>query len=340
MILVTGGLGYIGSHTVVELLENDFEVLILDDLSNSSLKVFNGIQSIHKGKVSFEQVNLCNKEDLTVVFKKYPEINGVIHFAAFKSVRESVEKPNDYYKNNLLSMLNVLDEIIVKSSYIPFIFSSSCTVYGRANKFPISENEPTKTAESPYGNTKKIGEEILYDVSLTSQNINVISLRYFNPIGAHSSLEIGELPLKKPQNLVPLITQTAIGLNNKLTVYGSDYNTPDGSCVRDYIHVVDLAKAHVIAIKKLLKKEASESFEVYNLGTGNGTSVFDMIKIFESVSSMKLNYEIGLRRDGDVPVSYADPTKAKNQLGWKAQLSLEQALSSAWDWEKKLETYN
>ncbi len=336
MILVTGGLGYIGSHTVVELLENDFEVLILDDLSNSSLTVLDGIHSIHKEKVFFEQINLCNKKDLSVVFKKYSNIKGVIHFAAFKSVEESVRKPNNYYKNNLLSMLNVLDEMISQSRFIPFIFSSSCTVYGKAEKFPIEENEPTKTPESPYGNTKKIGEEILYDVSLKNQNINVVSLRYFNPIGAHPTLKIGELPINKPQNLIPLITKTAIGLNDKLIIYGSDYDTPDGSCIRDYIHIIDLAKAHVIALKKLLNKDSSKSFEVYNLGTGNGISVFEVIETFESITGVKLNYEVGPRRDGDVPVSYANPAKAEKELGWKANHSLKQALSSAWDWEKKI----
>ena len=336
MILVTGGLGYIGSHTVVELLENDFEVLIVDDLSNSSISVLDSINSIVKKNILFEQINLCNKKDLSLIFQKYPNINGVIHFAAHKSVRESISKPIDYYYNNLTSILNILEEIMIKSEFCPLIFSSSCTVYGRANAFPISEDEPIKLPESPYGNTKKVAEEILHDVSLTNKNFNVISLRYFNPIGAHSSLKIGELPLGEPQNLIPIITKTGIGSNEKLIVNGSDYNTPDGSCIRDYIHITDLSKAHVIALKKLLSKDSSKSFEVYNLGTGKGTSVFEIIKLFESVSGLKLNYEIGSRREGDVPISYANPAKAERELGWKANLSLKEGLSSAWDWEKRI----
>ena len=225
---------------------------------------------------------------------------------------------------------------MIKSEFCPLIFSSSCTVYGRANAFPISEDEPIKLPESPYGNTKKVAEEILHDVSLTNKNFNVISLRYFNPIGAHSSLKIGELPLGEPQNLIPIITKTGIGSIEKLIVNGSDYNTPDGSCIRDYIHITDLSKAHVIALKKLLSKDSSKSFEVYNLGTGKGTSVFEIIKLFESVSGLKLNYEIGSRREGDVPISYANPAKAERELGWKANLSLKEGLSSAWDWEKRI----
>ena len=336
MILVTGGLGYIGSHTVVELLENDFEVLIIDNLSNSSMSVLDGINSIINKNIFFEQIDLCNAKDLSLIFQKYTNIRAVIHFAAHKSVGESVSKPIDYYKNNISSILNVIDEINKKSEFCPFIFSSSCTVYGKANRFPITEDEPIKPAESPYANTKKIAEEILYDVSLTNKNLNVISLRYFNPIGAHSSLKIGELPLNKPQNLVPIVTKTGIGSNDKLIVNGSDYNTSDGSCIRDYIHITDLAKAHVISLKKLLSKDSLKSFEVYNLGTGKGTSVLEIIKLFESISGLKLNYEIGPRRNGDVPISYANPAKAERDLGWKANLSLKEALSSAWNWEKKI----
>tara|TARA_B100000131_G_C18109469_1_gene609151 strand:- start:1062 stop:2081 length:1020 start_codon:yes stop_codon:yes gene_type:complete len=336
MILVTGGLGYIGSHTVVELLENHYEVLIVDNLSNSSISVLENIKSIISGNVYFEKIDLCNPKDLSLVFQKYTNIKAVIHFAALKSVSESVTKPIDYYKNNISSVLNLIDEINKKSEFCPFIFSSSCTVYGKATKFPITENEPTKPAESPYGNTKKIAEEILNDYALSKKTFDVISLRYFNPIGAHPSLKIGELPINKPENLVPMITKTAIGSNKKLIVYGSDYNTPDGSCVRDYIHITDLAKAHLIALKKLLSKDSSKSHEVYNLGTGNGTSVFELIKLFESISGLKLNYEIGPRRNGDVPISYANPDKAKSGLGWKSNLSIKEALTSAWEWEKKI----
>ena len=333
-ILVTGGLGFIGSHTVVELQNEGFEVVIIDDLSNSSLKVLDGIQNI-TGKVpAFEKLDLRDKEKVQDFFKRHHDISGVIHFAASKAVGESVENPLLYYENNINALVYVLQELQQKPE-ANFIFSSSCTVYGQAEKMPIDENSPIQTALSPYGNTKQIGEEIITDTAKVTA-ISAILLRYFNPIGAHPSAEIGELPLGVPQNLVPFITQTAMGLRKELSVYGNDYPTPDGTCIRDYIHVVDLAKAHVVALQRLLDKKNIEKVEIFNLGSGVGSSVLEVIEAFEKVSNQKLAYKIVARREGDVTMAYANTDKANTVLGWKTQSSLEEAIGSAWKWEQKI----
>lgn len=305
-------------------------------MSNSSINVLDGIKKIINHPVSFIELDLRNKDMVDELFNQNPNISGVIHFAASKAVGESVLKPLEYYDNNIGSLVNLLQAIERKGTNFPFIFSSSCTVYGQADQLPIDENAPIKKAESPYGNTKQIGEEILKDASLANKFLQVIALRYFNPIGAHNSCEIGELPIGKPQNLVPFITQTAAGIHKKLSVFGDDYPTEDGTCVRDYIHVVDLAKAHVMGLQRMISKEQDESFEVFNLGTGKGNSVLEVIKTFEKVSGQPLNYEITARRKGDVVAAYADTTKANKILGWKAQYTLEQALNAAWKWEKKI----
>lgn len=305
-------------------------------MSNSSINVLDGIKKIINHPVSFIELDLRNKDMVDELFNQNPNISGVIHFAASKAVGESVLKPLEYYDNNIGSLVNLLQAIERKGTNFPFIFSSSCTVYGQADQLPIDENAPIKKAESPYGNTKQIGEEILKDASLANKFLQVIALRYFNPIGAHNLCEIGELPIGKPQNLVPFITQTAAGIHKKLSVFGDDYPTEDGTCVRDYIHVVDLAKAHVMGLQRMISKEQDESFEVFNLGTGKGNSVLEVIKTFEKVSGQPLNYEITARRKGDVVAAYADTTKANKILGWKAQYTLEQALNAAWKWEKKI----
>jgi len=333
-ILVTGGLGFIGSHTVVELQNEGFDVVVIDDLSNSSLEVLSGIEAITGNKPDFEQIDLRDKASVKDFFKKYSDVSGIIHFAASKAVGESVENPLLYYENNLGTLVYLLQEMQSKPE-ANFIFSSSCTVYGQAEKMPITEDAPIQTAMSPYGNTKQIGEEIITDVANVS-NITAILLRYFNPIGAHESVNIGELPKGTPQNLVPFITQTAMGLRKELSVFGDDYPTPDGTCIRDYIHVVDLAKAHVTALKRLIKKENLEKVETFNLGTGKGSSVLEVINAFEKVSGQKLNYKIVDKRAGDITEAYADTDKANNILGWKAELSLDKALSSAWKWEQKI----
>lgn len=333
-ILVTGGLGFIGSHTVVELQNKGFEVVIIDNLSNSSTAVLEGINSITNQLPLFENIDLRDKVAVHNFFEKYTDIAGVIHFAASKAVGESVEKPLLYYENNIGSIIYLLQEL-QNLPEAQFIFSSSCTVYGQAEIMPIDENSPIQVAMSPYGNTKQIGEEIITDVTKVS-NINAILLRYFNPIGAHSSAAIGELPLGVPQNLVPFITQTAMGLRKELSVYGNDYPTPDGTCVRDYIHVVDLAKAHVVALQRLLDKKNIEKVEIFNLGSGVGSSVLEVIEAFEKVSNQKLAYKIVNRREGDVTMAYANTDKANSVLGWKTQLSLEEAIGSAWKWEQKI----
>ncbi len=333
-ILVTGGLGFIGSHTVVELQEQGFEVIIVDNLSNSSIKVLDGITNITNIKPIFEQIDLREKQKVEELFQKYDDILGVIHFAASKAVGESVENPLLYYENNIHSLVYLLQQMQKKEDTY-FIFSSSCTVYGQAEKMPITEDFPTQAAISPYGNTKQIGEEIITDTAKVT-SINAILLRYFNPIGAHKSAEIGELPIGVPQNLVPFITQTAIGLRKELSVFGNDYPTPDGTCIRDYIHVVDLAKAHVKALQRLINKENTEKVETFNVGTGKGSSVLEVINAFEKVSQQKLPYKIVGRREGDVTQAYADTTKANTVLGWKAEFSLDQALESAWKWEQKI----
>ncbi|CAI8262686.1 MAG: UDP-glucose 4-epimerase [Flavobacteriales bacterium] len=335
MILVTGGLGFIGSHTVVALLEKGHHVLIVDDLSNSSVGVLDGIETASGIRPTFIKLNLQNGAAVAEMFLQH-RITGIIHFAAYKAVGESVQKPVAYYQNNLGSMLNLLAEVEKAASPIPFIFSSSCTVYGEATKLPITENSPVQPAMSPYGNTKQIGEEILVDTVNAIEGFRVISLRYFNPIGAHPSIAIGELPLGKPQNLVPFITQTAAGLYPKLTVFGNDYPTSDGTNVRDYIHVVDLAEAHVVALERILESKSTEAYEVFNLGTGKGSSVLEVIQSFERVSGQKLTYEIGERREGDVIAAYADTTKANTVLRWKTKRSLDEAVASAWKWEQKV----
>ncbi|WP_035670005.1 UDP-glucose 4-epimerase GalE [Flavobacterium sp. 83] len=333
-ILVTGGLGFIGSHTVVELQNEGFEVVIVDNLSNTSLSVLDGIQNI-TGKVpAFEKLDLREKEKVQNFFKRHHDISGVIHFAASKAVGESVEDPLLYYENNINTLVYLLQELQQKTE-ASFIFSSSCTVYGQAEKMPITEDASIQTAMSPYGNTKQIGEEIITD-TVKVTNINAILLRYFNPIGAHPSTEIGELPIGVPQNLVPFITQTGFGLRTELSVYGDDYPTPDGTAVRDYIHVVDLAKAHVIALQRLLNKKNTAKVETFNLGTGTGSSVLEVIHTFEKVSGKKLPYKIVGRREGDITSAYANTDKANTILGWKAQSTLEEAMASAWKWEQKI----
>ena len=333
-IVVTGGLGFIGSHTVVELQNEGFEVIVIDNLSNSSESVLDGIFNITGKRPVFEKMDLRDKESVQDFFQKNQDISGVIHFAASKAVGESVGNPLLYYENNLNSLVYILQEL-KELQNANFIFSSSCTVYGQAEIMPITENASVQAAMSPYGNTKQIGEEIITDTAKVT-SINSILLRYFNPIGAHPSAEIGELPLGVPQNLVPFITQTAIGLREKLSVFGSDYLTPDGTAIRDYIHVVDLAKAHVIALQRLLNKKNIDKVETFNLGTGTGSSVLEVIQAFEKVSGQKLNYQIVGRREGDITSAYANTDKANSVLGWKTQLSLEDALASAWKWEQKI----
>ncbi len=334
-ILVTGGLGFIGSHTVVELQNEGFDVVIIDNCSNSSPDVLDRITRITGKKPVFEEFDLREKDKVQDFFNRHQDIQGVIHFAASKAVGESVENPLLYYENNLSTLVYLLQELTAKASS-NFIFSSSCTVYGQADELPITENAPVKTAESPYGNTKQIGEEIIRDTCKVNTSLKAISLRYFNPIGAHLSAEIGELPIGVPQNLVPYITQTAIGLREQLSVFGDDYPTQDGTCIRDYIHVVDLAKAHVVALQRLINSKNESNYEVFNVGTGTGSSVLEVIQSFEKVSGQKLNYKIVDRREGDITAAYADTTKANNILGWKAQSSLDDSLGSAWKWEQKV----
>ncbi|WP_299624925.1 UDP-glucose 4-epimerase GalE [uncultured Tenacibaculum sp.] len=332
-ILVTGGLGFIGSHTVVELQNAGFEVVIIDNLSNSKIEVLDNIQEITNKKPEFFNIDLRNKKDVKHFFNTN-SIDGIIHFAASKAVGESVNIPLEYYENNINSLVYILQEM--KNHKISnFIFSSSCTVYGQADELPITENSPIKPAESPYGNTKQIGEEIIRDASKVT-NINAISLRYFNPIGAHESIKIGELPIGIPQNLIPYITQTAMGIRKELSVFGDDYNTPDGTAIRDYIHVVDLAKAHISALKRLIDKRNNESFEFFNVGTGKGNSVLEIIQKFETATNVKLNYKITDRRAGDVTAAYADVSKIQKELSWQNEKTLTEALVSAWEWQKSV----
>lgn len=333
-ILVTGGLGYIGSHTVVELQNSGFEVVIIDNLANSSIDVLEGITNITKTPPTFERLDLRVKADVTEFFKEHTNIAGIIHFAASKAVGESVENPLLYYENNLHTLVYLLQECRAHNIN-NFIFSSSCTVYGEPDNLPITEDALVKPATSPYGNTKQISEEILKDTCAIS-NLKSIALRYFNPIGAHKTAEIGELPAGVPQNLVPFITQTAAGVRKELSVFGDDYPTADGSCVRDYIHVVDLAKAHVIALQRLMDNKNETQFEVFNLGTGRGSSVLEVVNSFEKTTGEKLNYKIVDRRPGDVISVYADTKKANEVLGWKATKTMEDALESAWKWEQKI----
>lgn len=333
-ILVTGGLGFIGSHTVVELQNEGFEVIIIDNLSNSTLEVLDQITSITHIKPTFYQFDLKDKKAVLDFFNNNT-VDGIIHFAASKAVGESVLKPLDYYENNIYSLVNLL-QAITQKNLNNIIFSSSCTVYGQADELPITENAKIKPAESPYGNTKKVNEEIIADAS-KANGLKAISLRYFNPIGAHSSAKIGELPLGIPQNLIPFITQTAVGIREELSVFGNDYPTLDGTAVRDYIHVVDLAKAHITALNRLLNNQQKSNYEVFNVGTGKGSSVLEVINAFEKVSNTKLNYKIVGRREGDITAAFADTTLANNELNWKAELTLEEALLSAWNWQLQLE---
>ena len=335
MILVTGGLGFIGSHAVVSLQEKGHEVLIVDDLSNATTDVLLGIEQASGIRPAFEKLDLQDAVGVKKLFETH-SISGIIHFAAFKAVGESVQKPIAYYQNNLGSLLNLLTEIEKSTTPIPFIFSSSCTVYGEADSLPINEDAAIKPAMSPYGNTKQIGEEIIADSVKAIKDFRAICLRYFNPIGAHPSIAIGELPLGRPQNLVPFITQTAAGIFPKLTVFGNDYPTPDGTNIRDYIHVVDLAEAHVVALERILTGASNDRYEVFNLGTGKGSSVLEVITSFERVSGKKLAYTFGPKREGDVVAAYADTTKANAVLGWKTKRSLDEAVSSAWKWEQKI----
>lgn len=334
-ILVTGGTGYIGSHTVVELQNNGYEVIIVDNLSNSRAEVVDSIEQITGIRPAFEKVDCLDYEGMDAVFAKYPGIQGVIHFAASKAVGESVEKPLKYYRNNLVSLINLL-ELMPKHNVQGIIFSSSCTVYGQPDVLPVTEVAPIKKAESPYGNTKQVNEEIIRDTVASGAPIRAILLRYFNPIGAHPSALIGELPNGVPQNLIPYLTQTAMGIREKLSVFGDDYDTPDGSCIRDYIYVVDLAKAHVIAMNRILENKQKENVEVFNVGTGRGLSVLELIHAFESATGVKLNYQIVGRRAGDIVKVWADPSYANNELGWKAEATIEDTLRSAWNWQVHL----
>lgn len=334
-ILVTGGAGYIGSHTVVELQNAGYEVVVIDDLSNANADSIDGIERITGIRPAFEKLDCNDYEGMKRLFQKHQGIQGVIHFAASKAVGESVHKPLLYYRNNLNSLMNILD-LMPENKVKGIVFSSSCTVYGEPDNNPIDETAPIKPAASPYGNTKQINEEIIHDFIASGAPVKSIILRYFNPIGAHPSTEIGELPNGVPQNLVPFITQTAMGIRQQLSVFGDDYNTPDGSCIRDFINVVDLAKAHVIAIDRMLGDVVDEKIEIFNLGTGNGLSVLELIRVFEKVSGEKLNYKIVERRGGDIEKIWANPHKANKVLGWTAKESIEDTMLSAWKWQLKL----
>lgn len=337
-ILVTGGLGYIGSHTVVELLENNFDVVIVDDLSNSEKFILKNIEEITGKKPVFYPFDLKRKELLNQVFEAH-QIEGCINFAAYKAVGESQEKPIDYYENNLFSLINILQEF-KERGISNFIFSSSCTVYGQADQMPIDENTPLKMPESVYGKTKQMGEEILIDFAKAYQR-KISLLRYFNPIGAHPSAKIGELPIGVPNNLVPYVMQTAAGIREKLSVWGDDYPTEDGTAVRDYIYVVDLAKAHVAALKRLLENQSKEAvIDIYNLGTGKGSSVLEVVKAFETANNVEVPYQICPRREGDITIAYANVEKAEKELNWKSETTLEDALKTTWEWQKYLNSRN
>lgn len=334
-ILVTGGTGYIGSHTVVELQSAGYEVVIIDNLSNSNVEVLDGIEKISGIRPVFVELDLNDKEGVRQVLKDNPGIKGIIHFAASKAVGESVHKPLLYYRNNIVTLVNLL-ELMPEFEIDGIVFSSSCTVYGQPDILPVTEDAPIKPAMSPYGNTKQINEEIIHDCIHAQMPIKSIILRYFNPIGAHPSAEIGELPNGVPQNLVPFITQTAMGIRKELSVFGDDYDTPDGSCIRDYINVVDLAKAHVIAMDRMLNNISDEKLEIFNLGTGIGVSVLELIQSFEKGTGVKVPYKIVGRREGDIEKVWANPEHANKVLGWTAKESVEDTLISAWNWQKKL----
>ena len=337
-ILVTGGTGFIGSHTSVELIEAGYDVVIVDDLSNSKIEVLDGIEKITGVRPAFEQVDLRDREATENVFRKYPKIKGIIHFAASKAVGESVQKPLMYYRNNIVSLVNLL-ELMPEYGVEGIIFSSSCTVYGQPNpeNLPVTENAPHQKATSPYGNTKEINEQIILDYIHSGANIKSIVLRYFNPIGAHPSALIGELPNGVPNNLIPFVTQTAMGIRKELTIFGNDYNTPDGTCIRDYIYVVDLAKAHVAAMKRILDNK-SDNIEYFNIGTGHGNTTREIVETFEKATGVKVNWKFGPRREGDIEKIWGDCTKANTVLGWKADTPLSDVLSSAWKWQEKLRT--
>lgn len=334
-ILVTGGTGYIGSHTAVELIKEGFEVVIIDNLYNSEAEVIDRIEKITGIRPVLEVFDLCDSIRVDDFFKKNTDLQAIIHFAAYKAVGESVNKPLEYYRNNLVSLINLL-EGMKKYRIGNLVFSSSCTVYGQPERLPVTEDAPLQRATSPYGNTKQVGEAIIRDASASDVNIRAISLRYFNPIGAHPSSLIGELPRGVPENLVPYITQTAIGLREELKVFGNDYDTPDGYCIRDYLHVVDLAKAHVVAVKRLLEGKNKKNYEIFNLGTGKGVSVMEAIESFERVSGVKVKYKVVGRRAGDIEKIWADPSFANKELGWQTRSSLDEAMKTAWDWEKTL----
>ena len=334
-ILITGGLGYIGSHTAVSLLKNGFECILVDNLINSNIKVLDGIEKITGKKPCFEKVDCTDFDNLKKVFEKNPDISGVIHFAALKAVGESVNFPLKYYKNNLISLLNIL-ELMQTFKVENFVFSSSATVYGQPENLPVNEESKLQPATSPYGNTKVMAENIIKDYLISNNNASSIILRYFNPIGAHPSGLIGELPNGVPQNLLPYITQTAIGIREKLGIFGNDYKTKDGFCVRDYIDVNDLADAHVSAVLRMVKKDMSDNLEIFNIGTGSGLSVIELVKKFEIVNNLKLNYEIKERRQGDIAEIWADCSKANKILNWKAKRTIEETLKSAWNWQKNL----
>lgn len=335
-ILVTGGTGFIGSHTTVELIEAGYKVVIVDDLSNSKIEVLDGIEKITGVRPAFEKVDLRDKNAAEAVFAKYPEIEGIIHFAASKAVGESVQKPLLYYRNNIVSLVNLL-ELMPKYNVKGIIFSSSCTVYGqpKLENLPVKEDCPHQKATSPYGNTKEINEQIITDYIHSGANIKSIVLRYFNPIGAHPSAEIGELPNGVPNNLIPYVTQTAMGIRQQLTIFGNDYNTPDGTCIRDYIYVVDLAKAHVAAMARVLDQD-TEPLEFFNIGTGKGNSTLEIVTTFEKATGVKLNWKFGPRREGDIEEIYGNVEKANKVLGWKAEADLDDVLRSAWKWQQKL----
>ena len=335
-ILVTGGLGYIGSHVTVLLLQKGHEVISVDNLFNSSIDVLKGIEDITGKRPHFEAFDVTDENQMIFLFDKYPNIEGVIHFAAYKSVGESVSEPLKYYENNITGLVQIL-KLVVKRS-IPFIFSSSCTVYGQADEMPINEEMKLKKPFSPYGNTKQTGEQIIVDCCNAYKGFSAILLRYFNPIGAHSSAKIGEFTQGIPQNLIPFLTQTVIGKRKVLKVFGSNHDTPDGTCIRDYIHVMDLAQAHIESLDYLISSKNTESCEVYNVGTGNGVSVMEVINTFEKVTGKKVPYQLIESRQGDVIKAYANSNKIKNSIGWEAQYSLEDSLMSAWNWEKQLKT--
>ena len=339
-ILVTGGTGFIGSHTTVELQNAGYEVVIVDNLSNSQASVVDGIEKITGVRPAFEQVDCCDKDAMESVFKKYPKIDGIIHVAASKAVGESVEKPLLYYRNNFVSLINLL-ELMPQYNVKGIIFSSSCTVYGQPDPqyLPVSEDAPIKPAESPYGNTKQVNEEIIRDTINSGSPIKAILLRYFNPIGSHPSAIIGEMPNGVPMNLIPYVTQTAMGIRKELKVFGNDYNTPDGTCIRDYIYVVDLAKAHVKAMERVLDTD-NEALEGFNVGTGRGVSTKEIVDAFERATGVKLNWTYAPRRAGDIEKVWADPKKANEVLGWKAETNLDDTLRSAWNWQKRLRELN